>query len=321
MVDTVIYPWLQPVIAQLAQAWHRGRFHHGLLIQGRQGSGKTQLANYLANALICQQHHDLSYCGQCKSCLLMRAGTHPDCRVIDNAQQSIGIDAIRKAGEFVYQKSQISKQRVLQINNGELLTEAAANALLKTLEEPCAEVYILITCNNPSRMLPTVVSRCAKVAVNASDKAQVYHWLNEQSQIASECLSDEQFNMLYAIADGAPLKMRDWMVPEKLLMLSQISDDFSQWQQGRLSVVQLQGKLQSSDFALLIFYHQLMVYVRSIILAKRHHNNGQVFEAISHLFAQLTRFGRDGLQILGQNKQLALIKLLSQLETRLKDLT
>jgi DNA polymerase-3 subunit delta' len=316
------YPWLNPVAQQLTEIWQSGRFHHAMLFEGQQGTGKFALSRWLANGFMCQNPQGvqdtqgLSACGQCKSCLLFNAGNHPDCRIVDNDNPSIGVDDIRQATGFVYSKPQIAKRRVLLINKAEKLTEAAANALLKTLEEPCDNVFILLSCDDRARLLPTITSRCYKMLINAPDNELVYQWLANQVG----ALDQTTFNQLYKLSNKAPLKVFDWLQQDKLAEVEQFSGQFGQWLTGNLSNVVLKNALEGNDFTLLLFHHLLIAHLRARIVDDQVVNAGQQFAAVQQLFGQMSQFSRDGLRILGQNKSLALFTLLNQVASSLKDI-
>ncbi|NQZ09767.1 MAG: DNA polymerase III subunit delta' [Algicola sp.] len=327
------FPWLNPVAQQLTQTWQSGRFHHAMLFEGQQGIGKFALSRWLANGFMCQNPqgpHDtqgalytqgLGACGQCKSCLLFNAGNHPDCRTIDNDNPSIGVDDIRQATAFVYSKSQIAQRRVLLINKAEKLTEAAANALLKTLEEPCANVFILLSCDDRAKLLPTITSRCFKMLVTATDSGLVYQWLVNQVG----ALDEATFNQLYTLSNKAPLKVLEWLQQNKLAEVEQFTGQFGQWLTGNLSNVVLKNALEGNAFTLLLFHHLLINHLRTRLVncheVKRQAvNAGQQFAAVQQLFDQMSQFSRDGLQILGQNKSLALFTLLNQVASCIKDI-
>ena len=119
------------------------RLAHGLLFSGPSGVGKTDLANWLVAALLCTETK--KPCGQCKSCLLRAAGSHSDLLITDNSGSSIGVDAVRQLSHFLHGSAQQQSNKVVLLTQAEKLTESAANALLKTLEEPPKHSFIVLT--------------------------------------------------------------------------------------------------------------------------------------------------------------------------------
>ncbi|MFT4928790.1 MAG: DNA polymerase-3 subunit delta' [Phenylobacterium sp.] len=305
-----LHPWLIPVINPLSVALQMNRLHHAVLLQGQAGMGKAELTTVMANGLVCDQTADLTSCGQCKSCLLFKVGNHPDSLFVKPQGASIGVDDIRKASGFVQQKAQISTRRVLILNNAELLTESAANALLKTLEEPNRQAYLLLTSDDPTRLLATIRSRCFKVTVTAPDKAGVYYWL--QQQFAS--LDQSSFEWLFTLASQAPLKVAQWLSEDKLPEIELAKVDFQQWFSGALGSAQYQQKVLQSDLVLLVFHHLLVEQLRLQLTEQR----GLLSLAqTQQIFEHLAQFSRDAMVVSGQNKALALLNLLNQIKTQL----
>tara|TARA_B110000114_G_scaffold181548_1_gene219172 strand:- start:167 stop:1135 length:969 start_codon:yes stop_codon:yes gene_type:complete len=147
------------------------RLPHAILISGVKGSGKSELGQWLIKTLLCQQtikHHDsdvLNACGQCKTCQLYRSQTYPDHITINSKTKTIGIDEIRLTSRFLEKTAHIGINQTILIPMAEKMTVAAANALLKTLEEPTDNsVIILLTCD-ADNLLPTIISRCRSYTI------------------------------------------------------------------------------------------------------------------------------------------------------------
>ncbi|HEI9843135.1 TPA: DNA polymerase III subunit delta' [Morganella morganii] len=156
------YPWLNPVYRQLATAWLSGQGHHALLLYGISGTGTDELAYALTRLRMCQQPQGIKSCGECHSCKLMLAGTHPDFYLLqpEKGKSAIGIDAVRAVTEKLYDHAQQGGAKLVHIPQAELLTEAAANALLKTLEEPTENTWFVLQSRGAEQLLPTLRSRC-----------------------------------------------------------------------------------------------------------------------------------------------------------------
>jgi len=158
------------VISHLKTAMAKGRLSHAYLFLGPQGVGKASVARALAAALNCAQPRaDGDACGECPSCRRMNAGTHPDFLVVspEESKAQIGIEKIRELRRLTEYPPLGGGWRVALIKPAEALTaqnDAAANALLKTLEEPPDRHVLVLTALGEADLLPTVVSRCHKLA-------------------------------------------------------------------------------------------------------------------------------------------------------------
>ena len=136
-------PWLAERYQQLVQRFQTSKLHHGILLSGPQGVGKRELADAMMQAILCLHPSSGGPCGECQSCKLIEAGTHPDRYLLESDKQ-LGVDAIREAIGKLNTTAQIGRHKVLIIPAAERMTEAASNALLKTLEEPTDNTYLLL---------------------------------------------------------------------------------------------------------------------------------------------------------------------------------
>lgn len=204
-----MFPWLTDSYQNLAQRATNHSLHHALIFKGLRGIGKSELSVQLARFLLCQDKNNTKPCGQCQSCLLFEAESHPDFHKIESEKQ-IGVDLIREAIQKLIGTSQLSGNKVLVLFQADSMTEAAANALLKTLEEPTLNTYIILVCDYVERLLPTILSRCEKVQLNPPDLALCINWLEENGHTDV----DQSFVKLYA---NAPLTIKSRLSNEKTL--------------------------------------------------------------------------------------------------------
>ncbi|MEW6993679.1 DNA polymerase III subunit delta' [Colwelliaceae bacterium MEBiC 14330] len=163
---------------RLSRQFEQGKLPHAILIQGAEGSGKKALANWLINLLLCQRPVSSSMlagsqikvkhaCGHCKTCLLAKSNSYPDHMLLANDNKSLGVDDIRQSNEFIQKTAHIGHAKSILIPQADMMTLAAANALLKTLEEPCANSYIVLLTNDLDAILPTVISRCSVYVIRS----------------------------------------------------------------------------------------------------------------------------------------------------------
>jgi DNA polymerase-3 subunit delta' len=200
-------PWQQTSWEQLNRAWRNRRLPHALLLHGTAGIGKHAFAKWLAQALFCEAHAldassgELKPCGVCASCKLFKAGSHPDFVVLspEEDKQQISVDQIRAAAERLTMTSGRSGYRVAIVEPAHQMTLAAANSLLKTLEEPGANSLIVLVTSQRSALLPTIRSRCQQLDMPTPRPELAQAWLNQQiGKIAPVELLE--------FAGGAPLK-------------------------------------------------------------------------------------------------------------------
>ncbi|MGG5215124.1 DNA polymerase III subunit delta' [Rahnella variigena] len=206
------YPWLSAPYRQLTGQYLTGRGHHAVLMHAAAGIGDEALVYGLSRWLLCQHKDGEKSCGSCHSCQLMIAGNHPDWHILqpEKGKNSLGIDPVRQLIETLYNYSQQGGSKVVWIPQTELLTEAAANALLKTLEEPPAGTYFLLGCREPSALLATIRSRCFYWHLPVPEEALAVQWINRQ-------LSADPVSIKTALrlTNGAPLSAIELLQPER----------------------------------------------------------------------------------------------------------
>lgn len=194
------YPWQAALWQQLAG---RTQHAHAYLLHGAAGIGKRALAERLMARLLCQRPLGLDACGQCKACHLLAAGTHPDNFILEpeEADKPIKVDQVRELVNFVVQTAQLGGRKVVLVEPAEAMNLNAANALLKSLEEPSGDTVLLLISHQPSRLLPTVRSRCVQQACPLPSEAMSLAWLAQ----ALPAWSDEERRELLCLAAGSPL--------------------------------------------------------------------------------------------------------------------
>ena len=202
-----LLPW-QPDAARAALA-QRATWPHALLVHGPHGIGKHALALNLAQALLCEAPQaDGLACGECAGCRYAIAGQHPDLMRLElllidpdegtlAAVETIGIDRVRALTAFVQLTSHRQRAKVAVISPAERMNAAAANALLKTLEEPPPGTFLILVSDQPGRVPATVLSRCRKLAAPLPDPAVARAWLATQGVAAPD--------LALAQAAGAPI--------------------------------------------------------------------------------------------------------------------
>ncbi|MBU6378455.1 MAG: DNA polymerase III subunit delta' [Gammaproteobacteria bacterium] len=172
-------PWLVPVQQSLTRALAADRLGHALLLQVAPGLGGDWMANWIAARLYCTAAADPRPCGECLACRRVSAGELPDLlrvQPIENSKE-IRIDQVRELAAELALTSHSGGRKVAIITPADRLNRNAANALLKTLEEPPGNSLLILVTGEPSRLPVTVMSRCTRLGVPIPDNATLTAWL------------------------------------------------------------------------------------------------------------------------------------------------
>lgn len=200
----MLLPWQEGDWTRLNA--ERERLPNAWLFTGAAGIGKLEFAEHLAQSLLCERPQaGHQPCGQCEACRWYRHGTHPDFRRLsplgDEDEEGkegaegkkvsrklpvIKIEAVRDVIDFAHLSAHRAGRRIVLVEPAESLNPAAANALLKILEEPPAEVLFLLVAHAPQRLLPTIRSRCRQFPLTRPHQAQALAWLREQGVADAE---------------------------------------------------------------------------------------------------------------------------------------
>ncbi|MDC0612590.1 DNA polymerase III subunit delta' [Vibrio sp.] len=173
-------PWLLPAWNQWLNTLNNDHLSSSTLLVTDKGCGADVLVEQMAKGLLCKNGHKA--CGFCHSCQLFDAQSHPDYHVIkpEKVGKLITVDQIRAANKVAVESSQLGGLRVILVSLAEQLNESAANALLKTLEEPAEKCCFILVSEQSNRVLPTIRSRCRKVTVTNPVREASLIWLSEK---------------------------------------------------------------------------------------------------------------------------------------------
>ncbi|TPV59791.1 DNA polymerase III subunit delta' [Aestuariibacter sp. GS-14] len=289
-----LLPWLTLTRESLMQRFLQHSLHHGLLVSGQEGIGKRCLADAMMKGILCLQPSVQGACGMCQSCKLVNAGTHPDHHVLESEKQ-LGVDAIRTSISKLSSTPQIGRHKVLLIPVAEKMTEAASNALLKTLEEPTDNTYLFLLTSKINSLLPTILSRCEKVHLPVPEIAQSLNWLIEQGDF-------EVSQALLQAYGNAPLRVLKALQDENSVSFREFSDGLADMLAGKADITAMAGKWQGStelvlDWCQQYYHDQYRMQLRT-----------SDFERYQQCLAFARRAQHPGI-----NKTLLLSQLFSQL--------
>lgn len=261
------------------------RMAHGLLLTGPAGVGKRDFADAFARSVLCRKpsadHHA---CGHCDACLLINAGTHPDFLTLSPPEDKtqILIDQVRELCRSLVLKSHAGGYKIAILVPADQMNSAAANSLLKTLEEPTGNTLLILITERPARLSATIRSRCQQLRFPAPPVEQGQAWL-AQHEISDPAL-------LLRLADGAPLRALTLAQDDTLARRHDWLNELMKLRRGQLDPIRLATEW-SSD-ALLRPLYWMGSYLMDVIRLKSGHydsiNNIDLqdkLQAISDLFS------------------------------------
>ena len=279
------FPWHQAAMEALLAA--RERLPHALLIYGPAGIGKAQFSRALAAAILCESPRPSGACGVCPSCHWFSQGNHPDYREIvpeaaaedeDGEAEPEGgkekakslvikIGQVRAVADFIALSTHRAGWRVLLLRPAEALQPASANALLKTLEEPPPRTLIAMVSDRPARLLPTLRSRCRRLALALPPRAAAIAWLRGEGVADAETALDA--------AGGAPLLARDLAQPAESELRRRLLAELAK--PGGADALQFAATVDRAGLERAIWWMQTWVHdlVRARLAGDVRHHGGQ----------------------------------------------
>ncbi|MBU2884149.1 DNA polymerase III subunit delta' [Gilvimarinus agarilyticus] len=238
------YPWQQSLWQSFYQQLLDNRLPHAVMLAGPRGLGKRHFARVMAQYLLCQSPRSESACGHCKSCELNKAGTHPDFALVtpEEPGKAIRVDDIRALAETQGKTAQQSGYKVVVLEPAEAMNNNAANALLKTLEEPAQKTLLVLVTDAPSAVLPTIRSRCQIRSLAIPSAEQSLHWL-------TPLVSGTDYNAkdLLVLARGAPLRARDLVHSDALEQQQSWLNDIGRLTLGQADAINVAAQWQKGD--------------------------------------------------------------------------
>ncbi len=216
------YPWQETQWRRVERLIYADKLPHAMLFSGVDETGKLDFALALAARLLCLEPRGGHACGDCKGCKLFEAGSHPDLLMIEPAAKgkAISVDTIRELITFAAKTAMLNGWRIVIVNPAEAMTQSAANALLKILEEPGGETLIMMVHHQKGELLATIRSRCQTMLFPVPSRTQVDSWLQGNA-------GGEQIDRLLELAAGRPLaalRIAQTGMGEELQLLEQVMD-------------------------------------------------------------------------------------------------
>ena len=268
------YPWLIEAKKNVGKT-----LPPALLIHGIEGIGKNALASYLAQSALCEQTTSISDpCGECPSCDLFKADTHPDFKLLTNDEEDIStsesgsstskkskhvisVKSVRNLGTFCVTKPHRGHAKVIIIDPAENLNQSASNALLKNIEEPAEFLHFILIAKHKETLIPTLLSRCLKVHARPPDAKEASKWIAVHAQEKSE--DKLRLQLAIRLSGNAPLSAIKLVEDDEFFSTrDKIISLLSQNQIDIFALATLCEKIETSTLQI-IFYallHDLMSY-------------------------------------------------------------
>ncbi len=257
-----LYPWQMENWQLLQNQKASGRLAHALLLTGAEGIGKLVFVEQLAQALLCKSP-DMEglACGQCAACSLFKAGTHPDITRVSPEEDSkvIKIDQLRELTAGLTMTSQYGGYRIVIIVPADVMNTAAANSLLKTLEEPPPKTILVLVTSQPMKLPATVRSRCQQLVFPLPATEQAISWVGEQTG-----QSTQQAGLLLSLASGAPLRAAQIATGGQIEAREKLFNDLLELANGQADPVQVATSWlkMGANFPLYCLYSWLADMIR-----------------------------------------------------------
>lgn len=287
---TAPLPWQCDQWRRVQSQFDAGRLPHALLLHGAAGLGKEAFAKALAARLLCanplmDMQGLVTACGACSDCRQVVVGSHPDQHRVqpDAVGRPIRIEQVRRLEEFVTKTRQRSAVKVGLLLTAEQLNANAANALLKTLEEPPPTSLLVLVCNSVERLPATVRSRCHQIAFRRPSWDTALGWLRSRPA----CGYDAE--LVLRLADGVPLRAL-----AQADTLSHRIELFRDWQAvlcGQRAISEVAARWagdSARNVGWLLSWHQDMIRLKMGLTSTSQFVNKDLAPALAELAAPLS---------------------------------
>ena len=262
-------PWLNPYIDQL----NEDNLHHSMIISGREGLGKLHLANKIIQFILCGNSKNLQPCNNCQSCNFLKEKSHPDFHTIDleDGKKSISINQIRSFYLEMFESSFLGGNKVFFIPRSNLLSRESYDALLKSLEEPPKDTFIILINSDSQNLPPTILSRCHEINIKKPSKKEINSWLKDKIQ------DQASFEQLLGLSKGKPLKILELEENQSLILRNDFIQDISTLIKKGSNISEITNKWTKDEESLLLQLEWMSDLLMDILRARFYKDKESIF--------------------------------------------
>ncbi len=249
-------PWQINQWQKLLEATEKQRLPHALMLVCQNHAEALIFAESFATFLLC--HKEPKPCGECHHCQLLRAKSHPDFMLIspEKADGPIKIDQIRELVQAAHETSMQGGYRIIVIQKAHLMNQNAANALLKTLEEPASKTLLMLISEQNQRLPATILSRCQKIYFEKPDREVALTWLAAQWNVACPTL-------LLDLSEGSPLHALELAKSDFMKIREDLYKGLAELSENKVDPIAMSATVQAYDMSLI--YRLLINALRDML--------------------------------------------------------
>ena len=225
LAEERLTPWQKEPFAQISSQFQQGKLPHSILMLGEEGVGREDFCEFIAQWMLCASEEKTSgACGQCKSCQLFEAGTHPDYHrlAVEDGKTQISVAQVRELIEHMHESSHQAGWKLANITNVHALNASSFNALLKTLEEPQSQTLLIIQAEQLQGVPATIKSRAQIRKVGVSDLSMTREWLSQRHKFIQQ-----DMETAIQLFPGAPYKVEAFVENGEAFKSSEFIFDFA----------------------------------------------------------------------------------------------
>lgn len=262
-IDALL-PWQKELWESLLQRKKQGQLPHALLFTGMKGLGKTTFAKQFAAVLLCSLPTGDGACGHCPACRLQQAGSHPDfmCITPEEGAQIIKIDQIRDIVNLANGTAMLGGARVVLVYPASAMNMHASNALLKTLEEPTANTFLILISEEGKRLPATIRSRCQVVVFPRPARDVALSWLHEHVLETSADVLSEALDL----AEGAPFRARDFCANDIIALRRELYTGLIQLRIKQADPLSFAARFEEKDIRIVLQF--VLSFMRDLLRLK-----------------------------------------------------